>query len=204
MLIVSPCFCLEMLPVKLCVTERRAFTYEFPRRPWKLGKYQFRGQGRDLSERTISAQKLIYYRDNWYLAAHCHYRDDLRIFSIDSIHSAKILNKVALTIPESQLQDFLNSSYGIFTGKAGHIAVLEFSKARASWVADEHWHAEQQGEWLENGKYQLSIPFSDSRELIMDILKFGAEVTVRAPDFLQQAIKEEINKMQKNYHCLTK
>lgn len=167
-------------------------------------RYQARGQGKNISERTISAQKLIYYRDNWYLVAHCHLRNGLRIFSIDSIRLAKILDKTALAIPESQLQEFLNSSYGIFTGKAEQIAKLEFSKARASWVADEHWHAEQQGEWLENGNYLLSIPFNDSRELIMDILKYGAEVTVKAPEFLKQAVKEEINKMQKNYHCLMK
>jgi len=27
--------------VTLCVTERRAFPYEFPRRPWELGKVTF-------------------------------------------------------------------------------------------------------------------------------------------------------------------
>ena len=115
-----------------------------------------------------------------------------------------MLDNTALKTPENKLQDFLHSSYGIFTGKAKHTAVLEFSKTRANWVADEHWHPEQQGEWLENGNYQLSIPFSDSRELIMDILKHGAEVKVIAPPFLKNAVKEEINKMQKNYHCLTK
>ncbi|OQK16131.1 hypothetical protein AU255_13580 [Methyloprofundus sedimenti] len=97
----------------------------------------------------------------------------------------------------------MHSSYGIFTGKAEHTALLEFSKARANWVVDELWHAEQQGEWLSNDNYQLSFPFSDSRELIMNILKHGAEVMVIALEFLKAAVKEEINKMQKNYHCLT-
>jgi len=90
------------------------------------------------------------------------------------------------------------------SGKAEQIAVLEFSKDRANWVADERWHAEQRGEWLENGKYQLSIPFSDSRELVMDILKYGAEVTVIAPEFLRVSVQKKIAKMQKNYHCFMK
>jgi hypothetical protein len=46
------------------------------------------------------------------------------------------------------------------------------------WVDDESWHPKQQGHWLDNGSYQLSIPFNDGRELIMDILKHGAEVAV--------------------------
>jgi len=95
-------------------------------------------------------------------------------------------------------------AYGIFTGKAKNLAVLELTKSRANWVADEHWHPDQQSHWLKNGNYQLSIPFSDSRELIMDILKHGAEVKVTSPPFLQELVKQEIDKMQKNYHCLVK
>jgi len=38
----------------------------------------------------------------------------------------------------------------------------------------------------------------------MDILKHGAEVEVIAPVFLRAAVKTEINKMQKKYHCLSK
>ena len=165
--------------------------------------YQARGQNIEHSDRTLSAQKLIYYRDNWYLAAYCHSKNDLRIFSVDRVHSAQILDKAAKHIANNQLQDFIQSSYGIFAGKAQHTAVLEFTKSRANWVADEYWHAEQQGEWLKNGDYQLSIPFSDSRELMMDILKHGAEVKVISPPFLQTLLKDEIEKMQKNYHWLT-
>ncbi len=167
-------------------------------------QYHARGNDGEQSERKISAQKLIYYRDNWYLVAHCHARNQLRIFSVDSVHSAKTLDKIALQIPENQLQNFLNSAYGIFSGKAKYTAELVFSKKRANWVADELWHPDQQGQHLDKGQYQLSIPFSDSRELIMDILKHGAEVEVLAPQFLRDAVEEEINKMQKKYHCLTK
>ncbi|MFW5444593.1 MAG: helix-turn-helix transcriptional regulator [Methylococcaceae bacterium] len=162
-------------------------------------QYRARGQHCEQTERIISAQKLIYYRDNWYIAAYCHVRNNLRIFSVDSVHSVKILEQSAEPVTNEKLQGFLNSAYGIFSGKAKHTAVLEFSKNRANWVADEHWHPDQQGKWLENGSYQLSIPFSDSRELIMDILKHGAEVKVIAPQSLLDAVKEKIEKMQKNY-----
>ena len=130
------------------------------------------------TDRTLSPQQLIYYRDNWYIAAYCHYRHGLRVFAIDNISSSKILEQTAKTIDPEQLEQFLTSSYGIFSGIAQHHTVLEFSQARAKWVADESWHPKQQGQWLENGYYQLSIPFNDSRELIMDILKHGAEVEV--------------------------
>ncbi|PPK76580.1 WYL domain-containing protein [Methylobacter tundripaludum] len=76
---------------------------------------------------------------------------------------------------------------------------MEFTKARAQWVADENWHPNQHGQWLDNGNYQLSIPFNGSRELIMDILKHGAEVEVKAPQFLLDGVRAQIGAMQKIY-----
>ena len=161
--------------------------------------YNGRGDNAAQTQRTLSPQQLIYYRDNWYIAAFCHHRNELRVFAIDNISSSKILEQSTKVIDPKQLELFLTSSYGIFSGTAQHLAVLAFSKSRAQWVADESWHPDQQGDWLDNGNYQLSIPFNDSRELIMDILKHGAEVTVIAPEFLREAVIEQIAAMQKIY-----
>jgi proteasome accessory factor C len=150
-------------------------------------------------DRNISPHQLIYYRDNWYIAAYCHYRKQLRVFAIDNISSAKILEQTVERIDPKELEEFFTSSYGIFSGIAQHLSVLEFSKSRAKWVADESWHPKQQDQWLDNGNYQLSIPFNDSRELIMDILKHGAEVEVKAPEFLRVAVIKQIAAMQKIY-----
>jgi proteasome accessory factor C len=161
--------------------------------------YTARGAYAAQIQRTVSPQQLIYYRDNWYLAAHCHHRDQLRVFAVDNIGSAKILDQKTQSTDPKQLEQFLTSSYGIFSGDAEHTAVLEFTKARAKWVADESWHSNQQGQWLDNGNYQLSIPFNDSRELIMDILKHGAEVKVKSPQFLVDGVRGQIEAMQNIY-----
>lgn len=55
--------------------------------------------------------------------------------------------------------------------KAKYQAVLRFIPERARWVADEHWYPQQQSRMLEAGGYELRVHYSDSRELVMDILK---------------------------------
>ncbi len=162
-------------------------------------RYRARGQNGKTSEREVSGQKLIFYRDNWYLLAHCHKRRALRMFSVDSVASVRVLDRDAQQIPEDRLQEFIHASYGIFSGKADYTAILEFTADRANWVADEHWHAGQHGVRLENGNYRLSVPFSDPRELIMDILRYGPDVKVIDPPFLKEAVKERINAMQRMY-----
>lgn len=151
------------------------------------------------TRREISPQNLIFYRDNWYLDAWCHFRNELRIFAVDKITASTVLDAEALTLPREQLHQYFASSYGIFPGTAKHIATLVFSAERARWIADEYWHSEQETRWLDDGRFELKIPFNNHSELLMDILKHGADVEVQAPDFLVAAVIEQIEAMRKMY-----
>lgn len=62
---------------------------------------------------------------------------------------------------------------------------------RARWVTDERWYPEQVGQFLTDGRYELRVPYRDSRELVMDVLRHGAETEVIAPE----ALREEMRKV---------
>lgn len=138
------------------------------------------------TQREISPQRLTHYRDNWYLDAWCHQRNALRSFAVDRLRDVKTLAKRAKDIAEKRLDTHFASSYGIFAGKPKHTAALRFTPLRSRWVAEEQWHPQQQGRMLEDGSYELRIPYSDPRELVMDILKHGAEVEVISPEHLRE------------------
>ena len=59
-------------------------------------------------------------------------------------------------------------------------------------MAQERWHSQQQGRWCADGRYELRLPYHDPRELIMDLLKYGPEVEVLAPDALRQAVARQL------------
>ncbi|MBX5462197.1 MAG: YafY family transcriptional regulator [Steroidobacteraceae bacterium] len=154
---------------------------------------RYHARSRDeLSERTVSPQRLAHYRDNWYLDAWDELRNALRSFSIDRIRAATELEEPAHEVPASVLDEHFASSYGIFSGKANKIAVLRFSPERARWIADERWHPDQSGQFLTDGRYELRFPYRDSRELVMDILRHGADVEVLAPDTLRADVKRAL------------
>ena len=67
--------------------------------------------------REISPQRLVYYRDNWYLDAWCHLRQGLRTFSVDAIQGATVLSKRAREIKDKTLDETLGAGFGIFSGK---------------------------------------------------------------------------------------
>ena len=153
----------------------------------------YHGRERDgITERTVSPQRIVHYRDNWYLDAWCELRKGLRSFAVDKVKHALETTDKAQDIAEKDLNDHYASSYGIFAGKANKTAVLRFSAERARWVADERWHPEQAGQYLTDGRYELRIPYRDERELVMDILRHGAEAEVVKPDALRTAVARQL------------
>lgn len=159
---------------------------------WRL-RIHYHGRGRDeVTECTVSPQRLVHYRDNWYLDAWCHNRRVLRTFSIERIRHARLLDQSARNIADARLDRYLTTSYGIFAGPPRATAVLRFSPERTRWVADETWHPEQEGRFLQDGRYELRIPHSDPRELIMDILKYGPDVEVVTPKTLRRQVADRL------------
>ena len=151
-----------------------------------------------ITRRQIHPYRLLHYRDNWYLIAWCEQADDYRTFSLDRIQQASLIKDKFKLADENHLRRYVSASFGIFTGEAKHWAVLRFSVQRAEWVADEQWHPDQIGQW-KGGKYELQIPYSDERELLMEILKYGPDVEVIAPEELRNKVSQSLQQAMQHY-----
>jgi predicted DNA-binding transcriptional regulator YafY len=151
------------------------------------------------TQRDISPQRLVHYRENWYLDAWCHLRQDIRSFSVDAIREAKMLDEKAREVGEAELNEVLASGYGIFSGRDVAWAKLRFTLERARWVATEQWHPRQRARFDEDGSYVLELPYSDHRELVMDILRHGSEVEVLAPEDLRERVREALRTALQRY-----
>jgi proteasome accessory factor C len=115
------------------------------------------------SERTVSPQRITHYRESWYLDLWDEGKTALRSFAIDRILKAVPLKEKARAIPEADLD--------------AHYAV---------------WHPGQQGKRLEDGSYELRIPYNNPRELVMDVLREGPNVVVVEPPSLVEDVKSQL------------
>lgn len=151
-------------------------------------RYLTRGR-REVSERDVSPQRLVHYRNTWYLDAWCHSRERLLRFALDAIESAAVLDSRAKELPLRQVQAQMDAGYGIFAGGTRHWARLRFEPQAAQWASREQWHPEQQGRWLDDGRYELRLPYVDESELAMDLLRQGPEVRVLEPESLRERVR---------------
>ena len=157
-----------------------------------------RGSG-EISERVVSPQRLVHYRYNWYLDAWCHVRKDLRVFAVDAIKSAQVIEEPAREVADESMDRVLGAGYGIFSGAETQTAVLRFTPERARWVADEVWHSRQAGRIEADGSYVLELPYSQEPELVMDLLRHGSGVRVLAPETLRATVARELAEAARQY-----
>jgi predicted DNA-binding transcriptional regulator YafY len=157
-----------------------------------------RGDG-GITERTVSPQRLVHYRYNWYLDAWDHGKEALRTFAVDAILHARVQEAAANDLADAELDRVLGAGYGIFAGAKTETAVLRFAPDSARWVADEVWHSKQVGRIEADGSYVLEVPFSQEPELVMDILRHGSGVEVLAPASLRARVAEELSAAASQY-----
>ncbi|MDI1349856.1 WYL domain-containing protein [Aquabacterium sp.] len=142
------------------------------------------------SRREASPQRLIHYRNTWYMDAWCHKNNDLRRFALDAMAEVQVSDEKAKEVALSTVAKTLDGGYGIYAGNKVQWARLRFSALAAQWVAREQWHPDQQLHTLEDERIELKLPFVDMVELSMDILRHGPEVEVLEP----KALRDEVHK----------
>ena len=154
-------------------------------------RYLTRGRG-TVSERDISPQRMVYYRNTWYVDAWCHTRDRVLRFALDAIEGAETLEAKVREVPLRQVQAEMDGGYGIYAGGDRQWATLVFEPHAAQWVSKEEWHPEQASRLLDDGSFELTIPYVDETEILMDILRHGDQVRVVAPAALAAAVRRKL------------
>lgn len=155
--------------------------------------YQSRGRGVE-TKRIISPALLVYYRSQWYVDAWCHSANGQRRFAIDAVLSARTTSEVAEEVP-----GLGKTGYGIFSRAPINTAILKFTKKAGRWIRATEWHPDQKMSLMPDGAVLLEVPYSNSQELSMEILRYGSDVEVLAPDDLRQSISDTLQNAARLY-----
>ncbi len=160
--------------------------------------YHARSTGKT-SQRRVSPQRLTSYRNAWYLDAWCHQARDFRSFALEQMENIEKHPEPATLFDEEKLNAHFSGAYGIFAGEPDKTAVLAFSERVKPWVEKERWHSRQKLKETPNGGIELHLPYHHDTELLMDILRYGADVVVKSPPELRQRHQDELRRALAHY-----
>jgi len=153
------------------------------------------------TDRRVHPARLIHYRANWYLLAWCERAEGLRLFALERIRRARpAITPARVPVDARELERFVSASFGIFSGEARHWARIRFTPEAARWVAEEQWHSDQLGYWVDDGRFELQVPYSDPTELLMEVLRHGPEAEVIAPEELRRQVRRQLQAALRRYN----
>jgi predicted DNA-binding transcriptional regulator YafY len=161
--------------------------------------FEYRARSTDEpTKRTVSPQRLTHYRDNWYLDAWDHDREPCAA----SPWTASTRRGWSTAPPATSPTASWTSSWAPATAsspvrrRAGRPS-CSAPRPRAGWPTSIG--TKQQGRFLADGRYELKVPYSVSRELLMDVLHYGSDAEIVEPVMLREQAKALLELALSNY-----
>ncbi|NLI82286.1 MAG: WYL domain-containing protein [Deltaproteobacteria bacterium] len=149
--------------------------------------------------RTVEPHHLVNYQGAWHLIAWCRLRGDWRDFVLARMSDCRLGTDPFQRREDGEWLPFLEESFGIFHGRERFEVTLRFSRDLARWARGQRWHPDQRLEETEAGELDLTLPVAHEREILMEVLKYGSNVEVLAPEWFRDRVRKEIEGMAKNY-----
>src|SRR5574337_148444 len=146
------------------------------------------------TRREVDPYRLWYAGGGLYLVAHCHLRQEVRLFAVERIRSLTITTHPYQMPLNFDLDAYVQDALVVMRGRPVAVELL-FDKATAAWVRDRIWHPSQELEPLKDGRLRLRLKVGETPEVVGWILSFGGGVRVVSPPSLREAVREEAKKI---------
>ena len=141
--------------------------------------------GRDeTTERDVDPIRLLFSDGKGYLEAYCYRAEEVRLFRLDRITGAAVLDEEASPPEGLGLHDLSKDLFQ--PDPEDPMAVLDLEPP-ARWVA-EYYPTEGQEE-LGNGRLRVRLRFSDPGWLQRLVLRLGGNATLQQPDDVAAAVR---------------
>lgn len=166
----------------------------------KVISFDYYGQNRAMSRRTVEPVQLLFKEYTWYLNAYCRERKALRHFKLTRIKRMEVSEESFAPREEWYQEENVENRPD---GNAVPISVyaptivMWIDKKEAYRVYDRF--AESEIEVLEDGDFLVRVAYPLDEWVYSLILSFGASAKVLEPVEIREEIKKRIGDMQKNY-----
>ncbi len=156
--------------------------------------YETRSRGGAVSERVVRPYHIMPYVRSWQLVAYCELREAVRMFKVDRIREATLLDERYRIPADFDVDAYMGSGWGVMRSGAGEPVdvVLRFEPEAGQWVAEEYWHPSQKAEVQpdESVLFKLHIA-AITPEFVNWVLYYGGRVEVLEPPELRERVAEE-------------
>lgn len=148
--------------------------------------------------RKVDPYRIWFFEGTIYLIAHCHLRNDVRMFVIDRIKMLRVTGE-SFEVPKNfSLDEFMKHSFKVIQDEL-HTVKIRISPKWARWAGEKIWHESQKAKKNEDGSLELTFQVAGLDEIRMWVLSLGPEAVVIEPQALKQAVAADLQEALSHY-----
>jgi len=163
--------------------------------------YSTSSRGGEESDRIVEPYYIMPYVRSWYLIAYDHKRGEVRMFKVDRIRQAELLEERYEIPKDFDLDEYLGPAWGVMRGEAGEPVevVLQFSPEAGRWAREQRWHPSQEVQEQPDGSILFKLKVAITPEFVNWIMYYGSRVKVLLPESLRKRVEEEARRIGEAY-----
>lgn len=140
------------------------------------------GSASEPSRRVVHPRQIVQAGGAWYLIAWCEKSRATRHFRVERILEATELEESF--VPRRELQP-VKATRDLLSADAVATATVAFSPRIARWIRERY----PSGDESPDGRYLVRLPVADPRWLAREVLQYGAEAEVLAPEGMRELVR---------------
>jgi len=153
----------------------------------------------ETSDRIVAPYTIWFFDGAFYLVGYCHQRRSIRMFALDRMHRI-IVQEDSYDMPaDFNIDDFMQHSFGVFHGEPVAVTIW-FAAEIAGYICEKKWHASQRIEKNPDGSILFTVEVAGTDEIKHWVLQWGSRAEIIQPAFLRQEIRQEIDRLRKQYN----
>ncbi len=137
----------------------------------------------------------------WYLIAHCRYRNSLRTFRLDRIHSVRTISETFVPPRNFDLQDYLRNAWLVEQGDDVFEVIIRFWGKAARLAEELKWHPTQETLSVREGHCIMRFKTGGLREVSEWLMRYDDEAEVIKPECLRTMMRERALKILEVYEA---
>lgn len=143
------------------------------------------------SYRVVEPYALKEFKNRWYLVGNDCNKKRIRIFALDRLQNLEISKRKFSRSLDFDLQTYFSNSFGIISseGNATEEIILSFTPDQGKYIKSLPLHSSQQILIDNQQEILIKLNLAITFDFIMELLSYGADVTVIKPMALVEEMK---------------
>ncbi|MFC4818118.1 helix-turn-helix transcriptional regulator [Flavobacterium sp. GCM10023249] len=152
----------------------------------------------ETTQRTVKPIAIKESQHRWYLIAFDNKDGNIKNFGFDRISNLRISDTKFKTILFDVEKEYRHA-FGVETYAPAQKVVLEFTWQQGNYIKSFPLHSSQKVLSDTDNALLVELFIHPTNDLIMELMRFGAEVKVLEPEMLRNTIRDRVSEMIKLY-----